>query len=503
LSVPTLLSRPQLPLQSPLLSPRWSPVKSAPAVPVAVVSDVPRFLSRDACLAIVSQVRSFGVTEDTKILLTSGWRGNVRWARNRISVASDWRDTRLTLGWYVSLNQVDATSIRTAVDQYRQGLLFGLAVGPSGYGVSSSSPMASYPKTHIWSDATYAQSPLERSVLAGQLVASAEQAGMLSAGYLSVEANGYGIASGAGFLYAPQTLAQCSITVRDPQGTGSGWAGVSSYDWGRIDAPKLAAIALDKCLKSRNPQKIEPGRYTTILEPQATFEFISKVINLDYLEFEKNAGNDNVARPFNKSGRYEYKVGNYGPSYAFRKTRLGEPVFDSRLRIWSDPLDPELGTLPFDITNGDPYVPVTWVDHGVLTTLPYNSAYANDQLRLPSGKPWSGAFRIESSDPPVSVEEMIATTKRGLLVTRLVDVEIFDPESVLCTGLTRDGVWLIENGKISRPVQNFRFTESPMFAFNNVDQIGIPVPVFSPGSPAVVPAIKVRDFSFTSIVDAV
>jgi predicted Zn-dependent protease len=102
-----------------------------------------------------------------------------------------------------------------------------------------------------------------------------------------------------------------------------------------------------------------------------------------------------------------------------------------------------------------------------------------------------------------TIDEMIATTKRGLLVTRFWDTEIIDKPSVLCSGMTRDGLWLIENGEIRHPIKNFRFTESPLFAFNQVDQLGVPVPVFSPGVPATCPPIKVRDFSFTAMVDAV
>ena len=105
-----------------------------------------------------------------------------------------------------------------------------------------------------------------------------------------------------------------------------------------------------------------------------------------------------------------------------------------------------------------------------------------------------------------SVEEMVATTKRGVLVTRFWDVGPLPPldvRSVLLTGYTRDGLWLVEDGKISKAVKNFRFTESPLFVLNNVEQIGVPKRIFNPGCPVVVPALKVRDFSFTSLSDAV
>jgi predicted Zn-dependent protease len=115
----------------------------------------------------------------------------------------------------------------------------------------------------------------------------------------------------------------------------------------------------------------------------------------------------------------------------------------------------------------------------------------------------SGCFRLEGRGPTTTIDEMIATTKRGLLVTRFDKVRLLDKKSLLQSGYTRDGIWLIENGKISKAIKNFRFTESPLFALNNVEQIGIPRRVFCPGSAAVVPAFKVRDFSFTALIDAV
>ncbi len=102
-----------------------------------------------------------------------------------------------------------------------------------------------------------------------------------------------------------------------------------------------------------------------------------------------------------------------------------------------------------------------------------------------------------------TVEQMIETTKRGLLVTRFFNVQIEDRASLQCTGYTRDGLWLIENGKVTKSVYNFRFTESPAFVLNNIEQLGVPQRIFSPNAPIVVPAMKVRDFSFTSLSDAV
>jgi predicted Zn-dependent protease len=171
-------------------------------------------------------------------------------------------------------------------------------------------------------------------------------------------------------------------------------------------------------------------------------------------------------------------------------------------------MDPRLGIVTSPLERPGP---VTWIENGVLRRLghPFGKAFAELQgdnglhaLRAGTG------FRMSGGD--TSMEEMIRTTRRGLLVTRLSNIRSLDRKSLLSTGLTRDGLWLIENGEITRAVRNFRFTESPIFMLNQVEALGEPVPVWRPTTtedgqltPAIVPPIKALDFSFTSLVDAV
>jgi predicted Zn-dependent protease len=147
------------------------------------------------------------------------------------------------------------------------------------------------------------------------------------------------------------------------------------------------------------------------------------------------------------------------------------------------------------------YHAVTWIDHGVLKELAYYRPYGIKQLGKNSGLPNSYAFRM--SGGKTSVDEMIATTKRGIRVTRFSNVGVVDPKSLLLSGYTRDGTWLIENGKISKPIKNFRFTESPLFVLNNVEALGVPQRVFHPSAPVIVPPIKAREFNFTALSEAV
>jgi predicted Zn-dependent protease len=352
-----------------------------------------------------------------------------------------------------------------------------------------------------------------RSEIANSLIANAEQVGMLSAGYLNIGAGSAHVYLTDGrMVYARYTTVECSLTVRSPDGRGSGWAGASSYDWTRINARKLADVALDKCLRSRNPVRIEPGRYTLIMEPQATYDMIQQIMGgyntrtqnvqrTSYMdrEWEEDQLPFPVQRPFH-DGHRKYVVSQWAATTDIGITKIGQQLLDPRITITFEPEDPDLGGLPFTY-KGDPYVPVTWWDRGVLKTLAYERGHGPNEADRLGGQPNGAIFRMSGGD--TSVDEMIATTKRGLIVTRFWGIKLLDPYSILCTGMTRDGLWLIENGKISHPVSNLRFTESPLFVFNQVDQLGVPVPVFAPGVPAIVPPVKVQDFSFTSLVDAI
>jgi predicted Zn-dependent protease len=341
--------------------------------------------------------------------------------------------------------------------------------------------MEPYEKPHIFFDTTYDLDAEHRADAVVPLMASVKKAGMVAAGYIQVSAHGRAVMDTWGHaLYYPYTLAQYSVTVRDPKGIGSGWAGVDWSDWTKIDAQKLSDIALDKCLRSRNPVAVEPGRYTTILEPQAVANLCDSIMQ-------------SLDRQLAESGNGPFAAG-HGNS------RIGEKVFDERITISADPMDSDLGFPPFS-NAGNVYHPVTWVQNGVLKELAYFRPYGIRTLGKNTGLPNSGAYRM--SGGTTSIDEMIATTKRGVLVTRFWGVHVLDPQSLLSTGYTRDGLWLIENGKISKPIKNFRFTESPMFVLNNVEQLGVPQRVFHPQAPVVVPPIKARDFSFTALSEAI
>jgi predicted Zn-dependent protease len=325
--------------------------------------------------------------------------------------------------------------------------------------------------------------PEARAELADRLIQPAAGAGLWAAGYLAVGAQAdCWVGTDAEDLYATQSRSECSLTIRDPKGGGSGWAGLSSYDWGSIDPVALAERARQKCEASRLPSALEPGRYTVVLEPQAVGDLLDLIVG--HLEREPaEAGQGPFADPSR-------------PGFS----KLGQRIIDPRIDLTFDPADPLLGVCPFN-EHGEPMARAPWFEHGVLMALAYNRTYGVTRFNQNRALPYTEAARMSGGE--ATVEEMIRSTKRGLLVTRFSGLSTLDDVSLLSTGHTRDGLWLIENGKVTRPVKNFRFTDSPLLMLNGVEAMGRPVPIFRPKAPMVVPPLKATSFNFTRLVDAV
>ena len=302
-----------------------------------------------------------------------------------------------------------------------------------------------------------------------------------AAGFLISGAGMSSVANQKGmFAYFRSTSANYTLTVRTKDGTGSGWAAADHPDWKQLDFDAIAKRAIGKARASRNPQKVEPGRYTVILEAQGVGDLVQLVGN-----YTNARASDEGRSPFVKQGG-----GN----------KIGEKIVDSRVTIFSDPADPQLLAQPFD-GEGFPISRQVWIEGGTLKQLYYSRFWAKKQGKQATGFPSS----LKMSGGTASIDEMIAGTERGILVTRLWYLREVDPRTILYTGLTRDGTFLIENGKISHAAQNFRFNESPLFMLNNLEALGKAERLAGTeqGGSIVMPSIKVRDFNFTSLSEAV
>ena len=489
-------------------------------------SDRPRFMSEADCRELLERVKRLtSGGGSTTVQIQSTWTGNIRWARNKVITSGDVRDN--TVGITRVLNGALNTEV-TSNDTTTAGLLAAVRRAERLARLDLERPdsdlMQRYPLEQplvpkLFSETTYQLDAEKRQAAAIELSKAAKEAGMLSAGYIEVQAHSLALLDTYGrSWYFPYTTAQYSVTVRDPKGTGSGWAGVDWYDWAKIDGAKLSAIALDKCLRSRNAVKIEPGRYTVILEPQAVADLVGPFVRANV--FDRAYEESPFAHgPFFKEVRKMPELGNQEVWFSV----LGEQVIDKRLSMGTDPLDPMLGFPGFSLINPvwngnagalnkfhlPAYHPIKWIENGVLVNLSYPRDYALTYMGTDTGYPTVGAFRLEGSGPKSTVEEMIASTKRGIWVTRFDQVA---GGGNLCRGHTRDGLWLIENGKVSKAIKNMYFVDAVLSALNSVEAIGESQRAFFPlvtsmfplnPQPVVVPPLKIRDFNFSALDDAV
>lgn len=456
-------------------------------------SDKPagRFLSPAECDELTSKARAFATGGgSTTVSINTKWNGNIRWARNRITSCGDVRSNRLNVTRNIvgarggsSTDRISDKAIKWAVSRAERLSQFR---GENGEDALYPPYMESYEEPKLWFDSSFNLLAKERAEIAAELIKPAESEGMYASGFVSVGGSGLSLnIPGLDPKYVRYTDAELSITVRDPKGTGSGWAGVDWNDWNRIDAKGITEIALDKCLRSRNPVRIEPGRYTVVLEPQATHDFVRSMFSANILD-RRFAEHRDQPSPYS--------------GFTPETSKIGLRLFDERITVSHNPADPNCAFLPIGY-HGEVYHKVNWVENGVLKQLAHGRGYGIQSLGINNGLPSSSAYSM--SGGTTSVEEMIASTERGVLVTRFSNIDLIDRPSMLQTGYTRDGLWLIEKGKVSKAIKNMKFTETPFHTLNNISALGPPTRVYSPSYPAVVPAIKAQDFSFTATVEAI
>jgi predicted Zn-dependent protease len=250
-----------------------------------------------------------------------------------------------------------------------------------------------------------------------------------------------------------------------------------------VDAAKASVAAIDKAQRSINPVAIEPGNYTVILEPNAVGDLVGNML------FALNARSADEGRSvFSKKGG-----GN----------RLGEKFFGDQVNIFTDPSYPGAPGGPFD-GQGMPTKRLDFVSGGVIKNLSYDRYWAKKQGKEPTPGPTNIIFQGGTA----SIDDMIKSTERGILVTRFWYIRPVDAQTLLVTGLTRDGLFLIENGRIKSSIKNFRFNETPIKMLNNIEMMGPATRIIGSerlgaNIPVIVPALKVKDFSFTSLSEAV
>jgi predicted Zn-dependent protease len=321
-----------------------------------------------------------------------------------------------------------------------------------------------------------------RAKVIGDILKNSTKAGVISAGFHQTHAltNAFATKNG-NFGFERRTNASLSTTARTEDGMSSGYFARGHFDINRLDTGRIAREAIRRALDGRNAKTIEPGVYTVILEPQAVADLLGG------LSFQFDARSAEEGRsPYSLSGG---------------KTKLGQKIFDERINIYSDPWNAELPA-SMSAQGGIPAQKIYLVKNGVLENLIYSRFWAKKSGKEPTPGPVNTI--MESSEKAASLAEMISSTQKGLIISRFWYIRATDPRTASQTGLTRDGIWMIEKGKITYPVRNFRFNQSiiQMLAPGNVEMIGAPERV-GDGNAALLPALKLKAFNFTSASDAV
>jgi predicted Zn-dependent protease len=457
--------------------------------------DSPILLTREQSLAIAQQLIGVMTARDATLVVNSSVSANTEFARSEI--VHGYQVSGRNVGFFeefdrrhcrVNTNQVDDASLRALVSK-AEALAQSLRVlarveQPGDKGDSLEAPGPVNPL--LWADDSQALFATEGRLAAiDASLGAMQQAGVFGAGLIGSDPRTSAVLNKAGhFEYGRYSTCNYSLTARTPDGTGSGWAYWEGEDWSKCDVTAMTARAIDLARRSRNPVAVEPGRWTVVMTPDACGALV-RLIATAFQGFELIGGVvDGGGWIFSKPGG-----GN----------KIGLKVMDERVTLSVDPMDPEGGFLPFAYVGGNivQQGPVTWVERGVLTTLSYGTRAEAAQHGLAQA---NNAQRLRMAGGPTSIEEMIATTERGIFVNRFSDVDALSQKTLFSTGVTRDGTFLIEKGKITKPIKNMRFEDSPMFFLNNLEAIG-PARRVEAGN--VMPAIKVRDFAFTSLTDAV
>lgn len=427
---------------------------------------------------IAKTVLSYSTVDTMRVFLVHTAYGITRVARNRVRSGED--GDSLVLKIYTQdgtkvvfeyeTNQITESVLKAAVQyaetQARRGQRDGsdkeVHLGPRNF----------LPVT-LSHRATHEALADGRHVVGSALIRALVNAKLKGSAFVGVMARSTCIMDKSGFVAtAEETDAEVSLIAWSPDGKGSGWSGQADRDWSKINIDKLATEAISIAHRSSNPVAFEPGRRIAILGPAAVAQLM----------------------------RYVPSGLGSGPG------PIGNLVCDRRLTLSSDPRDPEGGYVPFFPTDspwtrvGYPIRPMVWIRNGVQENYALSPDLAAQAGRVPHPTPSS--FRL--SGGPTSIDDMISSCKLGVYINRLFGG---------ATGFTRDGCFLVKNGKIERPIKNFRIKENPWISLNSIEAIG-PTSRAAwgyPGSankpwplePVIVPPLMVRDFNLIALADAV
>lgn len=445
-------------------------------------------LSRNDAEALLTKVLAFSKADEMEASLNGGRTANTRFAVNSATTSGDTDDLVLAVnahfgqrGGVATTNTLDDAGLERVVRAAEEIA----RLRPEDPEQQPFLEKQSYLEIKdSFDDATYNADAQMRALGISTTVDPARTKNLVAAGIFQNQGGFNARANTRGNSgYSMGSLASYTTTVRTADGQGSGWASSMSHRIRDVDAPAVGARSIMKAEQSQNAVAIEPGKYTVILEPDAVGDLITNMLFF-----------------------FGARQADEGRSFLAKKgggNMLGEKLFGDGVNIYTDPNYPGAPGAPFD-GNGLASRPMDFIRGGVIKNLNYSRYWAKKQGKEPTPFPTNVIIDGGKS----SINEMIASTERGVLVTRLWYIRLVDPQSVLYTGLTRDGTFLIEKGRIKSAIKNFRFNETPVKMLNNVEMMS-PVSRITgservgDGFPVLAPALKIREFEFSSLSDAI
>ena len=441
-------------------------------------------LSKEEAQKLLQKVLSYSKADECEASLNGSEGGNIRYARNAVSTAGDVSQLTLSVSssygkksGTATIDEFDDASLQKVVKRSEE--LAQLAPENPEY-MPLLGPQT-YAEAITYVPASAAITPDTRAEAVAKSIRVSKDANLEAAGYLENTTSFTALMNSKGLsAYNKNTDVVFTITTRNEEGTGSGYAARGFNDVSKLDTYTATKIAAAKANGSVGAKAIEPGKYTVILEP------VAAAYMLESLFFGFDARNADEGRSF--------------MSKAGGGNRLGEQLMDPKVTIYSDPFNTDLPSSTWS-RDGEPLQKMNWIEKGVVKNLSYSRYWAQKKNVQPV--PFPGNIIMEGGD--ASLEELIKSTEKGILVSRMWYIRMVDPQTLLVTGLTRDGTFYIENGEVKFPVKNFRFNESPVIMLNNVEALGRPERSISVESyrSYLVPPMKIRDFTFSSLSDAV
>ncbi|MFQ5526177.1 MAG: TldD/PmbA family protein [Thermoanaerobaculia bacterium] len=435
-------------------------------------------LSQDEAKAILSKVLGYSKADGCEANLNGETNGNIRYARNTVSTSGSVDDMTLVVQsnfgkrmGTATINEFDDASLEKVVRRAEE--LAKLA--PENPEFMEVLGPQEYLESKGYFDSTAGITPAYRATAAANSIGPSRDKKLVAAGFMEDTTGFQAMMNSKGLAaYYPYTNIDFSVTVRTEDGKGSGYVTRDYNDLDRLDTAKASQIAIDKAILSRDAKAIEPGKYTVILEPAASVGLLRRMM-------------------FNFDGRQADE----GRSFLSKPgggNKLGEKIVDERVTLYSDPSRPEIPESPW-ANDGRRREKTMWIEKGVVKNMYYSRFWA-DKKEVPA-IPFPANGVMEGGEG--GIEDLVKDTKRGVLVTRTWYIRTVDPQTLLYTGLTRDGTFFIEDGKIAFPIKNMRFNESPVIMLNNLEALGKPMRM----NGSLIPPMKIRDFTFSSLSDAV